>query len=402
MGGKCGGTVSLNSKPSSTPGNWVGSLLGNHWKPILVPLSIEHELTIFDQGQAPAPRVEGFASLGDACLRLAEAGWGEWHELFRVQSLQLRSTQLIVVGWYSGSLGRLTEFIATNRKNQVGLGFMNDHEWSRILFKREGWRLGDLETTKTNYPRKWTGWDITPFLHSPHPNPSQSNHGLRHGVKRPRPGRLAELDAPKSVRKYFNYISTTYLRWSDDHCTYLQFWYIVWLCLIRFDCFLFVLKLLGFNYHTIACRQLPQALNDQGRFKMAAEVGNACPFPSSTLENPNTLITLGDILCIYLQILQQKSLDSVLRFHKVPVFFCTRNVAEVYKRAMSLPVSSWVFSGKALATFFWANTEVLPTKRFAEIQGFRAKTYRRLAENKKVPRRLALPILHCPHVPCTI
>lgn len=41
--------------------------------------------------------------------------------------------------------------------------------------------------------------------------------------------------------------------------------------------------------------------------------------------------------------------------------------AEVYKRAMSLPV--------------------LPTKRFAEIQGFRAKTYRRLAENKKVSSR---------------
>ena len=29
--------------------------------------------------------------------------------------------------------------------------------------------------------------------------------------------------------------------------------------------------------------------------------------------------------------------------------------------------------------------QVLPTKRFAEIQGFRAKTFRRLAESKKVP-----------------
>lgn len=62
------------------------------------------------------------------------------------------------------------------------------------------------------------------------------------------------------------------------------------LCLIRFDCFPFVLKLLGFNYHTITCRQLPQALNDQGRFKMAAEVGNACPFPVFDIGEPKHIL----------------------------------------------------------------------------------------------------------------
>ena len=66
--------------------------------------------------------------------------------------------------------------------------------------------------------------------------------------------------------------------------------------LIGFDCFQLFWNFLGFNYHTITRHQMSltaKALNDQGRFKMAAEVGNAGHLPYFDIGEPNTLSFIG-------------------------------------------------------------------------------------------------------------
>jgi hypothetical protein len=121
-----------------------------------------------------------------------------------------------------------------------------------------------------------------------------------------------------------------------------------------------------------------------------------------------THITLGDILCIYLQ---QKSLDSVLRF---PFFCCTRNVADQLKsqfvpgqtgglQAGHVLASVLLrIAGKPLATPLAGQT--LRSCRQSDLQRFKALGPRRIEDWLRIRRcpDIALPILHCPHVPCTI
>jgi hypothetical protein len=142
--------------------------------------------------------------------------------------------------------------------------------------------------------------------------------------------------------------------------------------------------------------------------KWRQRLGMHVLFPSSTLENPNTYYIGWHFVHLFTAEKPRLSL-------KVPVFFCcTRNVADQLKsqfvpgqtgglQAGHVLASVLLrIAGKPLATPLAGQT--LRSCRQSDLQRFKALGPRRIEDWLRIRRcpDIALPILHCPHVPCTI